>query len=59
MASYTTSSPAPKFLFRQLFEKDSSTFTYLLADALHPEKPALIKRNCNLFLWRIMKLDEY
>lgn len=42
MASYTTSSPAPKFLFRQLFEKDSSTFTYLLADALHPEKPALL-----------------
>nr|GLL47176.1 persulfide dioxygenase ETHE1 homolog, mitochondrial [Ipomoea trifida] len=42
MASYTTSSPAPKLLFRQLFEKDSSTFTYLLADALHPEKPALL-----------------
>ncbi|GMP53389.1 hypothetical protein CsSME_00018850 [Camellia sinensis var. sinensis] len=44
MASYTTSSAShsPKLLFRQLFEKDSSTYTYLLADQSHPEKPALL-----------------
>ncbi|XP_042022189.1 persulfide dioxygenase ETHE1 homolog, mitochondrial-like isoform X2 [Salvia splendens] len=38
-ASYTTSS---KLLFRQLFEKESSTYTYLLADVSHPDKPALL-----------------
>ncbi|KAL7216589.1 hypothetical protein ACSBR1_028520 [Camellia fascicularis] len=43
MASYTTSSSSPKLLFRQLFEKESSTYTYLLADQSHPEKPALTK----------------
>ncbi|KAL7186104.1 hypothetical protein ACSBR2_027958 [Camellia fascicularis] len=42
MASYTTSSSSPKLLFRQLFEKDSSTYTYLLADQSHPEMPALL-----------------
>ncbi|RAL44341.1 hypothetical protein DM860_017447 [Cuscuta australis] len=46
VASYTTSSPAMAFqnklIFRQLFEKESSTYTYLLADGLHPEKPALL-----------------
>lgn len=29
-------------MFRQLFEKESSTYTYLLADASHPQKPALL-----------------
>ncbi|XP_057441085.1 persulfide dioxygenase ETHE1 homolog, mitochondrial-like [Lotus japonicus] len=42
MASYSTSSSSSKLLFRQLFEKESSTYTYLLADASHPEKPALL-----------------
>ncbi|CAH9100127.1 unnamed protein product [Cuscuta europaea] len=46
IASYTTTSSAMgsqnKLLFRQLFEKESSTYTYLLADVLHPEKPALL-----------------
>ncbi|KAL3848666.1 hypothetical protein ACJIZ3_010548 [Penstemon smallii] len=37
--AYTTSS---RLLFRQLFEKDSSTYTYLLADTSHPDKPALL-----------------
>uniref|UniRef100_A0A0D6R4A9 persulfide dioxygenase n=1 Tax=Araucaria cunninghamii TaxID=56994 RepID=A0A0D6R4A9_ARACU len=32
----------PRLLFRQLFEKDSSTYTYLLADLAHPEKPAVL-----------------
>nr|XP_019701770.1 persulfide dioxygenase ETHE1 homolog, mitochondrial isoform X2 [Elaeis guineensis] len=32
----------PKLLFRQLFEKESSTYTYLLADVAHPDKPALL-----------------
>ncbi|KAG2717630.1 hypothetical protein I3843_03G186100 [Carya illinoinensis] len=45
-ASYTTrSSSHPrsnKLLFRQLFEKESSTYTYLLADLSHPDKPALL-----------------
>lgn len=42
MGSYTTSSQSPKLLFRQLFENESSTYTYLLADVSHPEKPALL-----------------
>lgn len=33
---------APKLLFRQLFEKDSSTYTYLLADVEHPDRPAVL-----------------
>ncbi|KAI3457038.1 hypothetical protein Pfo_013701 [Paulownia fortunei] len=42
-ASYSTSSgSSSKLLFRQLFEKESSTYTYLLADASHPDKPALL-----------------
>ncbi|XP_062153239.1 persulfide dioxygenase ETHE1 homolog, mitochondrial [Alnus glutinosa] len=43
-ASFTTSSQpsSNKLLFRQLFEKESSTYTYLLADVSHPEKPALL-----------------
>ncbi|KAK0599843.1 hypothetical protein LWI29_009148 [Acer saccharum] len=41
-SSYTTSSHASKLLFRQLFEKESSTYTYLLADISHPDKPALL-----------------
>ncbi|KAK6774702.1 hypothetical protein RDI58_029941 [Solanum bulbocastanum] len=44
--SYTTSFLAQimpcKLIFRQLFEKESSTYTYLLADSLHPDKPALL-----------------
>ncbi|OVA13253.1 Beta-lactamase-like [Macleaya cordata] len=45
MANYSTSSPSSqssKLLFRQLFEKESSTYTYLLADLSHPDKPALL-----------------
>lgn len=44
MSSYTASSSglSNKLLFRQLFEKDSSTYTYLLADVAHPDKPALL-----------------
>nr|ADE76901.1 unknown [Picea sitchensis] len=34
---------APKLFFRQLFEKDSSTYTYLLADLAHPDKPAVVR----------------
>ncbi|KAK6946574.1 Metallo-beta-lactamase [Dillenia turbinata] len=41
-SSYTTSSHSSKLLFRQLFEKESSTYTYLLADVSHPDKPALL-----------------
>lgn len=33
---------APKLFFRQLFEKDSSTYTYLLADVEHPDRPAVL-----------------
>ncbi|KAH9779564.1 persulfide dioxygenase ETHE1-like [Citrus sinensis] len=48
MDSYSTtttsssSSSSSKLLFRQLFEKESSTYTYLLADVNHPDKPALL-----------------
>ncbi|KAF6142859.1 hypothetical protein GIB67_002723 [Kingdonia uniflora] len=41
----TTSSSGgskPTLLFRQFFEKDSSTYTYLLADVGHPDRPALL-----------------
>ncbi|KAL2331238.1 hypothetical protein Fmac_018819 [Flemingia macrophylla] len=41
MASFSSSSSST-LLFRQLFEKESSTYTYLLADASHPQKPALL-----------------
>ncbi|CAJ1957830.1 unnamed protein product [Sphenostylis stenocarpa] len=41
MASFSSSSSS-KLLFRQLFEKESSTYTYLLADTSHPDKPALL-----------------
>lgn len=46
--SYTTpsrSSGNDKLLFRQLFEHGSSTFTYLLADVTHPDKPALVRQS--------------
>ncbi|KAI3949462.1 hypothetical protein MKX01_000110 [Papaver californicum] len=46
MENYNTcsesSSSFSKLLFRQLFEKESSTYTYLLADLTHPDKPALL-----------------
>ncbi|KAF5187848.1 Persulfide dioxygenase ethe1-like protein [Thalictrum thalictroides] len=45
MGDYSTvsgSAATSKLLFRQLFEKDSSTYTYLLADVNHPQKPALL-----------------
>ncbi|BBN00041.1 sulfur dioxygenase [Marchantia polymorpha subsp. ruderalis] len=32
----------PSLLFRQLFEKESSTYTYLLADLSDPDKPAVL-----------------
>ncbi|EFH70707.1 predicted protein [Arabidopsis lyrata subsp. lyrata] len=41
-SSSFSSSSSSKLLFRQLFEKESSTFTYLLADVSHPDKPALL-----------------
>lgn len=47
----TSSSQSSKLLFRQLFEKESSTYTYLLADASHPEKPALVSYSCSMNIW--------
>ncbi|URD76544.1 hydroxyacylglutathione hydrolase 3, partial [Musa troglodytarum] len=38
-----SSAMAARLLFRQLFEKESSTYTYLLADLGHPDKPAVAK----------------
>uniref|UniRef100_M1AA56 Glyoxalase II n=1 Tax=Solanum tuberosum TaxID=4113 RepID=M1AA56_SOLTU len=56
MGSYSTTSSSaqnsPKLVFRQLFEKESSTYTYLLADASHPQKPALV----NLFAYFVLLL---
>uniref|UniRef100_A0A7N0V0P2 persulfide dioxygenase n=1 Tax=Kalanchoe fedtschenkoi TaxID=63787 RepID=A0A7N0V0P2_KALFE len=40
--SYSTPASSSNLVFRQLFEKESSTYTYLLADASHPDKPALL-----------------
>ena len=43
MAAYGTGASADRrLLFRQLFEKESSTYTYLLADISDPEKPAVV-----------------
>lgn len=42
MGSYSSSASSSRLLFRQLFEKESSTYTYLLADVSHPQKPALL-----------------
>ncbi|RXH90298.1 hypothetical protein DVH24_032655 [Malus domestica] len=42
MAYTASSGSSSKLLFRQLFEKESSTYTYLLADVSHPDKPALL-----------------
>ena len=36
----------PKLVFRQLFEKESCTYTYLLGDVGHPDRPALV--SCDL-----------
>lgn len=44
----STSSPSPKLLFRQLFEGESSTYTYLLADISHPDKPAVVSSDTPL-----------
>ncbi|EFJ37235.1 hypothetical protein SELMODRAFT_76878 [Selaginella moellendorffii] len=41
MVATATHQDSP-LLFRQLFEKDSCTYTYLLADIGHPEKPAVL-----------------
>ncbi|CAO1948048.1 unnamed protein product [Urochloa humidicola] len=42
-AAYSTGSGADRrLLFRQLFEKESSTYTYLLADVADPDKPAVL-----------------
>lgn len=43
MAAYSTAAASPsRFFLRQLFEKESSTYTYLLADLAHPDKPAVV-----------------
>lgn len=50
----SSSSFSSKLLFRQLFEKESSTYTYLLADVSHPDKPALVSfayRRLNFSIW--------
>ncbi|KAK8648261.1 hypothetical protein V6N13_129020 [Hibiscus sabdariffa] len=43
MGSFSTlSRSSSRLLFRQLFENESFTYTYLLADISHPDKPALL-----------------
>jgi sulfur dioxygenase len=39
----------PVLLFRQLFEKESSTYTYLVADTAHPDRPAVVIFGNSLF----------
>jgi len=42
-SAYSAGSGADRrLLFRQLFEKESSTYTYLLADVADPDKPAVL-----------------
>ncbi|TVU02470.1 hypothetical protein EJB05_17512 [Eragrostis curvula] len=42
-AAYSAGSVGDRrMLFRQLFEKESSTYTYLLADVADPDKPAVL-----------------
>ncbi|KAL2228786.1 UNVERIFIED_CONTAM: Pentatricopeptide repeat-containing protein, mitochondrial [Sesamum indicum] len=58
-ASYGTSSGSvSKLLFRQLFEKESSAYTYLLADASHPDKPALLVNPFGKTVDRVLSLVE-
>ncbi|XP_042452680.1 persulfide dioxygenase ETHE1 homolog, mitochondrial-like [Zingiber officinale] len=43
MAAYSAAAASPsRLLLRQLFEKESSTYTYLLADLAHPDKLAVL-----------------
>jgi hypothetical protein len=44
MAAAYSAGPAVdrRLLFRQLFEKESYTYTYLLADVADPDKPAVV-----------------
>ncbi|KAG6466067.1 hypothetical protein ZIOFF_076139 [Zingiber officinale] len=43
MAAYSAAAASPsRLLLRQLFEKESSTYTYLLADLAHPDKLAVV-----------------
>jgi hypothetical protein len=44
MAAAYSAGPAAdrRLLFRQLFEKESYTYTYLLADVADPDKPAVV-----------------
>ncbi|KAF3793129.1 Persulfide dioxygenase ETHE1-like protein [Nymphaea thermarum] len=42
MSAVASSPGGSKLLLRQLFENKSCTYTYLLADVAHPEKPAVL-----------------
>jgi sulfur dioxygenase len=45
-AAYSAGSAVDRrMLFRQLFEKESSTYTYLLADVTDPDKPAVVSES--------------
>lgn len=41
--SASSEQSSKKLLFRQLFDSESSTYTYLLADVSLPDKPALVR----------------
>lgn len=43
----TATGDSRRVLLRQLFEKESSTYTYLLADLGHPDKPAVVRDQYN------------
>jgi hypothetical protein len=57
VAAYSAGSAAGRrLLFRQLFEKESSTYTYLLADVADPDKPAVVSLSVHCFRFGFFRL---
>ncbi|CAI7922220.1 unnamed protein product [Closterium sp. NIES-54] len=48
----------PRLLFRQLFEKESSTYTFLLADETAPKRPGVLIDPVDLTVDRDVRLAE-
>ncbi|CAN6453044.1 unnamed protein product [Victoria cruziana] len=58
MSAVASSPGASNLLFRQFFEDESYTYTYLLADVAHPEKPAVLIDPVDRTVDRDLKLIE-
>ncbi|CAL9218831.1 unnamed protein product [Arabidopsis halleri] len=58
MGSSSSFSSSSKLLFRQLFEKESSTFTYLLADVSHQLWYVFPSKRLTISIWLIDPVDK-